>query len=105
MEIIEVPSRHTEIMDHAFDGCNTDMVIKAPNPSKARAFALEHGFGYCHNLVQVYIPASVKSADDIAPDAFANCGQVYLFGVSGGAAQDYCALSEHAGFMFVPVEE
>ena len=61
-------------------------------------------FANCRNLTQVYIPASVKSDEDIAADAFAGCGHLYLYGVPGGAAQAYCNNSEHANCTFVPEE-
>ena len=46
LDRIEITSADTVIMSKAFDGCSTDMVIKAPNPSLARTFALENGFQY-----------------------------------------------------------
>ncbi len=46
VKIIELVSPDTEIREHAFDGCDKGMIVKAPNPSKARTFALENGFKY-----------------------------------------------------------
>ena len=46
LRMIMVPSAETEIDPHAFDGCKKTMIIRAPNPSRVRTFALENGFQY-----------------------------------------------------------
>ena len=96
-----LPTNIKRVAPGAFEGIAAGIVV-IPDGCESigtRAFA------GCRNLVQVYIPSSVMNVDDIAPDAFADCGHIYMVGVSGGAAQAYCDLSEHANFTFVPVGE
>ena len=58
-----------------------------------------YAFKGCTALTQILIPASVTSID---PTAFADCGQVYVFGTSPSAAKTFC--DGNANCTFIEIE-
>ena len=97
---ITLPSDIQCIDPEAFEGIAARIVV-IPNGCESIG---SRAFAGCPNLRLVFIPASVDNEEDIAADAFVGCERVYLYGVSGGAAQAYCANPAHANCIFVPEE-
>ena len=92
---LRLPAAMKRIGPSAFEGIAARIVF-IPDGCETigpRAFAL------CLKLTQVRVPDTVKKAADIADDAFAGCGRVYLFGTPGGAAETYCETHENCTFV------
>ena len=83
MTVMKLPSALTEIEEEAFKGITTNVIDLRGTKVKAIRSA---AFMDCVDLLEVYIPSTVKT---IADDAFYGCLNVTFYCPSGSNAESY----------------
>lgn len=86
-----LPEDITLIEEYAFEGTDAHIVYIPDGCTEIGPYA----FMDCRNLAQIRIPAGCA----IGEFAFEGCENVYIFSVSGGGAEQYCALHDNCIFV------
>ena len=86
-----LPASTTTIEESAFEG-NEMTVVYIPDTCTSIG---DYAFKDCCSLTQIRIPESCVISDH----AFDGCEEVYIFGIAGSDAEEFC--DNHEGFSFV----
>ena len=86
-----LPAGITLIEEHAFEGIDAQIVYIPDGCTEIEPYA----FKDCKNLIRVRIPSGCA----IGEFAFEGCENLYIFSVSGGGAEQYCAHHDNCTFV------